>query len=145
MLVGISLTVEQRSTFDDLQGRSNEIERVMLSEVDQSNPVLIEEAIIKRLGYLGQMPDMVARAKLLLDWGKDHLTTELLLNDKLYNAKQAIIYKWYEGRLGELDALYTKIDAQFKGLRVQIMGLQSCLSMEREQAKIDSFSSKFST
>lgn len=141
-MTGIALTDSQQKIFDELTKLSNELEGIMISAVEQSNPRLIEEGIITRLGWLGQTPRMLARAKLLYGWGKDILTTELLTNEKLFNAKQAIIMKWYEGRLATLDALYTKIETQDKGLRVQIMGLQSCLSFEKEQAKIDSFTNR---
>ena len=128
----IELSPEQQRVYTNLVKLACEIEGAMAIVVVSDEPAQIKCAIDNRLPYLANLPKMMEGAVAIHDWAKGEVAKEMLADNRLYEAKQAIQIRYIEGRIAKYSALYERINSLHSALKLSIEGLRSLLSYEKQ-------------
>ena len=96
----IELNPEQQKVYTNLIQLACEIEGTMAISVDSDEPAQIKDAIDSRLPYLANLPKMMEGAVAIHDWAKGEVAKEILADERIYEAKQAIQLRYIEGYFG---------------------------------------------
>ena len=128
----IELSPEQQRVYTNLVKLACEIEGAMAIVVVSDEPAQIKCAIDNRLPYLANLPKMMEGAVAIHDWAKGEVAKEMLADNRLYEAKQAIQIRYIEGRIAKYSALYERINSLHSTLKLSIEGLRSLLSYEKQ-------------
>ena len=128
----IELNPEQQKVYTNLVKLACEIEGAMAIVVVSDEPAQIKCAIDNRLPYLANLPKMMEGAVAIHDWAKGEVAKEMIADNRLYEAKQAIQLRYIEGRIAKYSALYERINSLHSALKLSIEGLRSLLSYEKQ-------------
>ena len=128
----IELNPEQQKVYTNLVQLACEIEGAMAIVVVSDEPAQIKCAIDNRLPYLANLPKMMEGAVAIHDWAKGEVAKEMLADNRLYEAKQAIQIRYIEGRIAKFTALYERINSLHSALKLSIEGLRSLLSFQKQ-------------
>ena len=128
----IELSPEQQRVYTNLVKLACEIEGAMAIVVVSDEPAQIKCAIDNRLPYLANLPKMMEGAVAIHDWAKGEVAKEMIADNRLYEAKQAIQLRYIEGRIAKYSALYERINSLHSALKLSIEGLRSLLSYEKQ-------------
>ncbi len=140
-MASIELNEPQKKKQEELMGYILAIEKSMSVVIDSTEGENISYCLNERLALLATCPKMLEIATGIYNWAKGQAADDILLNSKMFEAKQAIQIKWFDGQLSKWEALYVRADRAQKALDLNIRGLITLLSRDKALINQANFSS----
>lgn len=129
--MSIELQDNQKQAHQELIGLIADIEKAMATTIDSTNSENVSYCLNERVALLSTCPRMMELATTIYNWAKGRAAEDALTNKNIYNAKQFIQIKYFNGKLAKWDGLYARAERCSKDLVHQIDGLRSILSYNK--------------